>query len=163
MPPEPATVFVVQVVWFTLAFALVARLVVWPWSRTLKRNRAIAVWVAPQMSRILGWGLMVPQLAPGMPAEFYRPTVIGDTATALLAMGAFVALMRDHRWALVLAWACMIVGIADGTHALMTAARLQVAGNLAAQWFVPAVNVPLMAVCHVAGVVALLRARGVAP
>lgn len=51
----------------------------------------------------------------------------------------------------------MVVGVLDGVHALTTAARLQVASHLAAQWFVPAVNIPLMAVCHVAGVTALIQ------
>jgi hypothetical protein len=53
----------------------------------------------------------------------------------------------------------MIVGIADGLHAMTLAARLGVAANLAGQWFVPALNMPLMGVCHIAGVLMLLRLR----
>jgi len=156
MPP-PHLVFVVQVVWFTLSFAVVARMVIWPYSARLHPSRRAALWIAPQMSRALGLGLLVPNLSPGMPAEMSVPTAIGDMTTAVLALLAFVTLYRRHRLGPWLGWACMIVGILDGAHALTTAARLQVTEHMAAQWYVPALNVPLMAVCHVGGVVALRR------
>lgn len=152
-----AAVFVAQLVWFTVVFAVVVRKVLWPWSERLGPSRRAALWVAPQMSRALGLGLLVPNLSPGMPAAMAVPTAIGDMTTALLALAAFVTLHDGHRLGPWLGWACMIVGILDGAHALTTAARLQVAENLAGQWYVPAVNVPLMAVCHVAGVLALRR------
>ncbi|MFO0631218.1 MAG: hypothetical protein U0168_00045 [Nannocystaceae bacterium] len=156
MLPTPA-VFVLQLAWFTVVFAVLARRVVWPWSARLSPHHRAALWIAPQMSRALGLGLMVPHLAPGMPEAMAVPTAIGDSLTATLALAAFVALHGGHRLGPLLGWVCMIVGIVDGVHALSTAARLQVATNLAGQWYVPAVNVPLMAVCHVAGVVALRR------
>lgn len=152
-------VFVAQLAWFTLAFGVVARYVVWPWSVKLPPLSAASVWIAPQMSRVLGLGLLVPNLSPGMPREFAIPTVIGDSLTAVLALSSFVALQRGHRWGLGLGWACMIVGIADGLHAMTLAAKLGVAGNLAAQWYVPALNMPLMGVCHIAGVLMLIRIR----
>ena len=155
--PEPAAVFVLQVTWFTVAFATVAILVVWPWTGGFAPERRAAFWIAPQMSRALGLGLLVPNLSPGMPAEMAVPTAIGDSLTAVLAWVAFVTLFKGHRIGPLAGWACMLVGIADGSHAVTTAARLRVAEQLAGQWYVPAVNVPLMLVCHVAGVVALLR------
>jgi hypothetical protein len=156
MPP-PAAVFVAQIAWFSIVFAVIARLVVWPWSARLDPSRRAALWIAPQMSRALGLGLLVPNLSPGMPAAMAVPTAIGDMATAVLALAAFVTLHRGQRAGLWLGWACMTVGILDGVHAMTTAARLQVAENLAAQWYVPAVNIPVLVVCHVAGVVALWR------
>jgi hypothetical protein len=156
-------IFVAQLAWFTLAFGVVARYVVWPWSVGLRPLSAASVWIAPQMSRVLGLGLLVPNLSPGMPAEFSIPTAIGDSTTAVLALASFVALQRGHRFGLFLGWACMIVGIADGLHAMASAARLGVADHLAAQWFVPAINMPLMTVCHVAGVLMLLRIRRAGP
>ncbi len=158
MLPTPV-VFILQVGWFSLAFGVVVRMVLWPWSASLAPHHRAALWIAPQMSRVLGLGLMVPKLAPGMPAEMAVPTAIGDSTTAVLALAAFVTLVRGHRLGPTLGWLCMIIGVADGLHALATAARLQVADALAGQWYVPALNVPLMAVCHVAGVVALARLR----
>lgn len=132
-----AAVFVAQLVWFTIAFAVIARLVVWPWSARLAPHHRAALWIAPQMSRVLGLGLLVPNLAPGMPDAMSIPTAIGDATTAVLALAAFVALHRDHRLGPWLGWACMVVGIGDGLHAMSTAARLQVAGNLAASGTCP--------------------------
>lgn len=87
------------------------------------------------------------------------PTAIGDSLTAVLALLAFVTLHRRHRIGLLLGWACTVFGIADGAHAVTTAARLQVAENLHAQWFVPVINVPLMAVCHATAIASLRRVR----
>src|SRR5688572_14550157 len=106
-----AAVFLVQIVWFTIAFATIARLVVWPWTARLEPHRRAAFWIAPQMSRALGLGLLVPNLSPGMPDAMAFPTAIGDATTAVLALAAFVALHREHRLGRWLGWACMIVGI----------------------------------------------------
>jgi hypothetical protein len=108
---------------------------------------------------VLGLGLLVPNLSPGMPSAFAIPTAIGDSLTAALAVTAFVALERRHRAGMALAWACTLVGAADLLHALPQAARLGVAANLAAQWYVAALVVPVMGVSHAACIVALLRAR----
>lgn len=148
-------VFAAQLLWFTLVFGVVVRLVVWPWTARLEPRHRAAFWIAPQMSRVLGLGLLVPNLSPGMPEAMAVPTAIGDSLTAVFALAAFVALHRGHRLGPLLGWACMIVGVVDGVHALSTAARLEVAQHLAGQWYVPAVNVPLMATCHVAGITAL--------
>ena len=145
--------------WFTTAWAVLARLVVWPWSQRLAPHQCVAVWVAPQMFRVLGLGLLVPNLSPGMPPEFAVPTALGDSLTAILAMAAFVALRRDQRSGTLLAWACTLTGVADGLHALSLAGRLGAADHLAAQWYVPVLVLPLLGVCHVACIVALLRAR----
>src|SRR5687767_8448816 len=102
-------VFVLQLAWFTVVFSVVARYVVWPWSVRLPPLSAASVWIAPQMSRVLGLGLLVPNLSPGMPPEFAVPTAIGDSLTAVLALSTFVALQRGHRWGLRLGWVCMIV------------------------------------------------------
>ena len=156
---KPTLVFILQITWFTAVWATVARFVVWPWAERLEPHRAVAVWVAPQMFRVLGLGLLVPNLSPDMPSAFAVPTAIGDSLTAVLALAAFVTLQRGRSAGFRLAWACTIVGTADGLHALTLAARLGVAENLAAQWYVPALGVPLMGVCHVACAVALLHAR----
>ena len=156
---SPSIVFVLQVVWFTVAWGVLVRLVIWPWSQGLAPNQSVAVWVAPQMFRVLGLGLLVPNLSPGMPPEFAIATAAGDALTAVLAVAAFVALQRDRRSGYALAWACTVVGSADGIHAVVQAARLGVADHLAAQWYVPALGVPLMGISHVACLVALLRSR----
>ena len=112
----PAPVFVLQMAWFLVAWAVIARLVVWPWSQRLGIEASVAVWVAPQMFRVLGLGLLVPSLSPGMPSAFAVPTAIGDSVTAVLALSAFVALMQRRAPGFALAWACTMVGSADLLH-----------------------------------------------
>ena len=159
--PHPLPVFVFQLLWFLLVWASIARLVVWPWSRRLGANARVAVWIAPQMFRVLGLGLLVPMLAPGMPRDFAVATAIGDTATAVLALTAFVALHRDWPMAMTLAWSCTLVGSVDLLIAFPHALHAGALEHLAAQWYVPVLAGPLMVVSHVAGICALLQ-RGAA-
>jgi len=70
------------------------------------------VWVAPEMFRVLGLGLLVPNLSPEISREFAVATAAGDSLTATLALLAFVGLRRSWSAARSLTWACTLVGIA---------------------------------------------------
>lgn len=152
-------VFVVQFGWFLCVWAAVVRFVVWPLSLRLPETRRLALWVAPQMFRVLGLGLLVPNLAPGLSPTFARATALGDSLTAILALGAFLGLMEGWRSGRTLAWACTIVGMADLLVALPHAAHVGAAAHLTAQWYVPVLAVPLMLVAHGACLATLLGAR----
>ena len=91
---EPLLVFIVQFLWFLLVWCLITYFVLWPWSATLSPDARLSVFVAPQMFRVLGLGLLVPNLSPGMPVEFAISTATGDSLTALLAASAFFGLHR---------------------------------------------------------------------
>jgi hypothetical protein len=153
---NPAPFFVIQFLWFLTAWAVLAALFVAPKLRSCPADDALAIWLAPQLFRVLGIGLLVPNLAPGMPRSFAIPTAVGDSLTALLAMISVIALRGRWRHARRVAWACNIVGIADLALALPHAAMIAAAEFLTAQWYVPALGVPLMIVSHVMAVRALL-------
>ena len=91
---EPLLIFIVQFLWFLLAWFLITYFVLWPWSATLSPDARLSAFVAPEMFRVLGLGLLVPNLSPGMPAEFAISTATGDSLTALLAASAFLGLRR---------------------------------------------------------------------
>src|SRR5262245_31095287 len=110
---EPLVLFVSQLLWFLFAWSLVAYFVLWPWSARLAPAARLSVWIAPEMFRALGVGLLVPNLSPGMPIEFAASTAAGDSCTALLAALAFIGLRRGSASARGLAWACTIVGSLD--------------------------------------------------
>lgn len=110
---EPLVIFVAQLVWLLFAWSLVACLAVWPWSARLSPDARLAVFIAPEMFRVLGLGLLVPNLSPGMPAGFATATAAGDSLTAVLAALAFTGLRRGWRPARALAWACTVVGTLD--------------------------------------------------
>jgi hypothetical protein len=152
-------VFVSQLLWLLLVWSAIAWLVVWPWSQRLSPEARLALWVAPQMFRVLGLGLLVESLSPGMPAEFAIATATGDSLTATLALLAFVGLRRGGRHGRAAAWACTIVGAADLLVAFPHAVRTGAIAHLAAQWYVPVFAGPIMVVSHAACLVTLLRTR----
>ena len=156
---EPLVVFVLQFLWFLFAWSLIAYFVVWPWSARFPPDTRLSAWVAPEMFRVLGLGLLVPNLSPGMPSEFAFATAAGDSLTAALATLAFVGLRRGLRAARGFAWACTIVGSLDLLVAFPHAATTGAISHMAAQWYVPVFAGPLMVISHVACVVLLVRGR----
>ena len=145
---DPSPFFAFQFFWFLCAWAVVAVIFVAPRLRHAAFEDALAVWIAPQLFRVLGVGLLVPNLAPGMPRSFALPTALGDSATAVLALVAVIALHKRWTMARALAWTCNLVGAADLLAALPHAAAVHASGFLAAQWYVPVLGVPLMIVSH---------------
>ena len=160
---EPLTVFVTQFLWFLIVWSALAYFVVWPWSLRLSTDTQLSFWVAPQMFRALGLGLLVPNLSPGISYGFAIPTATVDFLTAILALLAFIGLLRGWRSALLLTWACTLIGLADLLIAFSMAPFIGVADHLAAQWYVPAVVGPFMIVTHLACLAALLRSRTQSP
>jgi len=157
---EPLAVFVLQFLWFLLAGSLIAWFVLWPRSAELEPDARLSVWIAPEMFRVLGVGLLVSNLSPGMPSEFAVPTAAADSLTAALAASAFVALRRGWQPARGLAWACTIVGSLDLLIAFPHAASTEAIAHLATQWYVPVFAGPPLVICHVACFILLSRGRG---
>jgi hypothetical protein len=157
---EPIALFVLQFLWFLLAWSVITYFLLWPWSANLSADARLSVWVAPQMFRVLGVGLLVPNLAPDMPAEFATTTAAADSLTAVLAASAFVGLRRGWRVARGLAWACTVVGSIDILIAFPHAAYTGAIAHLATQWYVPVFAGPPLVICHVVCFVLLVRARG---
>lgn len=159
---DAVAVFVLQFFWFLAVWTVIVIVLVSPAISRLHPDDALSVWIAPQMFRVLGLGLLVPNLAPGLPQSFAVPTALGDSLTALLALAAVVALRRRRQPARRLAWACNVVGIVDLAIALPHAAVIRAADQLTAQWYVPSLVVPLMIVCHGMAFRTLFRARSAA-
>ena len=156
---QPLAIFITQFVWFLIVWSAVAYFVLWPWSRRLPTRTQLAFWIAPQMFRALGLGLLVPNLSPAISQEFAVPTAVVDFFTAILAVPAFIGLLRGWQFARPLAWLCTIIGLNDLLIAFSIAPFIGVANHLAAQWFVPALVGPLMIVAHVACLAALIQSR----
>lgn len=114
---------------------------------------------AAARSRVLGLGLLVPNLSPGISREFAVATALGDSVTATLALLAFIGLCRGWPRGRSLAWACTVVGIADLLVAFPHAATTGAVAHLAAQWYVPVFAGPIMVVAHAACLVTLRRSR----
>ena len=156
---EPLVLFVLQFLWFLFAWSLIAYFVLWPWSARLSPTARLCAWVGPEMFRVLGVGLLVPNLSPGMPTEFAASTAAGDSLTALLAALAFIGLRQGWPAARGFAWACTVVGSIDLLLAFPHAAATGAISHLAAQWYVPVFAGPPLVICHVACFILLIRGR----
>jgi hypothetical protein len=156
---EPLIVFVLQFLWFLFAWSLITYFFLWPLSGRLSPTSRLSVWVAPEMFRVLGVGLLVPNLSPGMPAEFAVSTAAGDSLTALLAALAFIGLRKGWPVARGLAWACTVVGSLDLLIAFPHAAATGAISHMAAQWYVPVFAGPPLVISHVACLILLLDRR----
>ena len=154
---EPLAIFVLQFLWFLFAWSLIAYFVLWPWSERLSPDARLSAWVAPEMFRVLGLGLLVPNLSPGMPDEFASSTAAGDSLTAFLAALSFLGLRREWSSARGLTWACTIVGTLDLLIAFPHAAALGAISHMAAQWYVPVFAGPPLVISHVACFILLVR------
>jgi hypothetical protein len=151
--------FVIQFVWFLVAWATIAKLLVSPVIERFDINDKLAVWLAPQLFRVLGVGLLVQNLAPDLPQSFALPTAIGDSLTAMAALIAIIALRQRWSSARLFVLVCNIVGSVDLMIALPHAAVIKAAIYLTGQWYVPAAILPLMIVSHVMIWRTLLRQR----
>lgn len=151
--------FLTQFTWFLVVWALLAKFVAWPRLQGLTTVARLKFWIAPQMFRALGLGLLVPQLSPGLSSSFAVPVAFVDFFTAVLAVFAFIGLHRSLRTAMPLTWACSIIGLGDLLIAFSIAPFIGVSDHLAAQWFIPAVVGPLVIVAHVGCLLVLLQSR----
>ena len=151
--------FVAQFWWFFACWTAITLLVIAPWARKRSPQEQLSIWVAPEMFRVLGLGLLVPTLSPGMPREFAISTAIGDSLTAVLALAAFIALRKGHAAGRSLAWVVTVVGLADLLFAFPHAIQTGAMPHLHAQYFVPAFCGPIMLLAHVMCLTTLLRTR----
>jgi hypothetical protein len=156
---EPLVIFVLQFLWFLFAWSIITYFLLWPWSARLSPDARLSAWIAPEMFRVLGVGLLVPNLSPGMPSEFASSTAAGDSLTAVLAALAFIGLRRGWRQARGLSWACTGVGALDVLIAFPHAAATGAISHLAGQWYVPVFAGPPLVICHVACFILLVRGR----
>ena len=146
---SPFVILALQFLWFLIAWSVIAALFVAPRLRSVEPNTALSVWVAPHLFRVLGLGLLVSNLSPGMPAKFAIPTAVGDAITAILALASLLALRQRWRHARTFVWVFNVFGSADLAVAFVQAARVNAAAYLEAQWYIAALGVPLMVVAHI--------------
>jgi len=139
-----------------VAWASIAKVFVWPRLAQLEPGRALRVLIAPQMFRIIGMTLLAKNVVgAGLDPDFARGVAIGDLATSVLAVSAFLALARPGRPGVVLAAITTAIGAADLLHNLVAGMQTNAANDLGAAWFVVALIVPLMLVAHVAAALKL--------
>ena len=134
---------------FALSLVALSVLAVWivgPWLAKKPTHDALFYLAAPHAFRHLGLVFLVPGVvAPSLPEYFANPAAYGDLIAGLLAIATMVALKRRWMFAIPLAWALNIVGVADLANAL---AKAEVIPHLHAAWYIPTFVVPLLLTTH---------------
>jgi hypothetical protein len=129
----------------------IAQLFAWPQLRTMIRDKALLVLVAPHMFlRFIGLSFLVPGVvSPLLPAAFAAPAAYGDFVAGILAIAATVALAKRKSWATALVWVFNIWGAVDLLFAMVEALRVGIdPGALGAAFFIPTAIVPPLLVTH---------------
>ena len=130
---------------------VIAQLYAWPWLRTMNRDQALLVLVAPHMFlRFIGLSFLVPGVvSPSLPAAFAVPAAYGDFVAGIFAVTATLALSQRASWAMALVWLFNSWGAADLLFAIVQGLRLQIdPGALGATFFIPTAVVPPLLVTH---------------
>jgi hypothetical protein len=161
--PRTTPLLLFQFILSLAGYAAVGWWFIRPWLQTKPIETALSILLVPQLFRHVGVSLLVPEIVdPTFPEAMARQTAIGDTATALLAWTALVAIRVGWRHARAAVWTFNVFGLTDMIVNLVNGIRLQVADDLGAAWFGIAFVVPLMLAVHGLIFFFLLRARGAA-
>lgn len=155
MPPS-ARLLALLMVMSLGAWTILAWVHVVPWLARRSRREGLLVVVTPHMFRHVGALALYPGIGAA-PAAWSVPLAWGDGATALLAAATMVALQRDWRHAVPLAWVFNVFGTLDMAHNGLNAVGLQVAPQLGPIAYVVGIVVPGMCVCHLLIFAVLLR------
>jgi hypothetical protein len=141
---DPQALFGLSILGSLVSSALLAKLYVWPWLRTMNRNDALILLVAPHMLRFIGLSFLLPGVvSPLLPAAFAVPAAYGDFIAGVLAIIATVALSRRANWAIVVVWIFNIWGAADLLFAFVQGALVQLdPGTLGAAFFIVTADRP---------------------
>ncbi len=144
-------IFGVSALMSLVSSGVIATLYVWPRLRTMNRDQALVVLVAPHMFlRFIGLSFLVPGVvAPSLPGAFAVPAAYGDFAAGILAIIATLALAKRAHWAISAVWLFNIWGAADLLFAIYQGPHLQIdPGALGAAFYIPTAIVPPLLVTH---------------
>jgi hypothetical protein len=140
---------VINLVFGTLVFGLVARIYLVPKLATLAPRTVLMPILLLHGTRHLG--LMF--LAPGatyadIPWQFAYPAAVGDLAAALLALIALGSVLRHSRAAKLLVWIFNVEGSLDLLAAIALATVYEASQFMGPAYWIPAFWVPALLVTH---------------
>ena len=157
--------FAISAAMSLLSAGVIAALYVWPWVRSMDRERALIALVTPHMFfRFIGLSFLIPGVvSPSLPAAFAMPAGYGDFVAGIMAIIAVVGLTMQAQWAVPTVWLFNVWGAADLLFALFQGVHLEIdPGALGAAFFIPTAIVPPLLVTH-ALVFGVLVRTGVTP
>src|SRR5271155_2681068 len=121
-------IFGISALMSLVSSVVIAKLYVWPWLRTMKRDPALVILVVPHMFlRFIGLSFLVHGVVtPSLPKVFADPAAYGDFFAGVLAIIATVALSQRASWAITAVWVFNVWGAADLLFAFYQGLRLPI-------------------------------------
>ena len=131
-----------------IAWAVVAKLYIWPQLRTRSRIDALRPLLVLHAFRFIGLSFLVPGVvSPDLPIAFARGAAYGDIVAAILALATLATLRSGV--GIALAWAFNLWGSFDLLNAFYQANAAGLSpGQLGAAYFIPTAIVPLLLITH---------------
>jgi hypothetical protein len=158
---EPIVLFGIQFTFCLAAYALIAWWYVAPRLSRLPRELALVPLVWIHAFRIVGGTILAPgSVDAAVPMEFRTMIGYGDMLTGVLALLALIALRQRSRYAIVLVWLCLAVGLVDTVNAIIQSMRFSVfTYGLGFNWVIVTTYVPALLVSSVLIFIHLRRPR----
>jgi hypothetical protein len=142
-------ILTVNLLFSTFVFWIAARLYVLPKLPELKPQTVLLPILLLHSFRHLGLMFLSPGATyAGIPPQFAYPAAFGDLLTALLAMAAILALVRNVRSGRLFVWIFNVVGTIDLIAAIALATIYRAAGYMGPAYWIPAFWVPALLVTH---------------
>jgi hypothetical protein len=158
MQPILDRILTVNLILSTLVFYVAARIYILPRLGQVKPKTILLPILLLHSLRHLGlMFLMRGATYPGMPPEFAYPAAIGDFITALLALTAVPAVVRNLRMGQSLVWIFNIFGTLDLIAAITLATIYNAPIYMGAAYWIPAFWVPALLVTHYIAFIVLTR------
>ena len=158
---EPIVLFSIQFTFSLVAYAVAAWWYLVPRLARLPREMALVPLIWVHVFRIAGGTILAPgAVGDAVPMDFRTMIGYGDMLTALLAIGALVALRLRLPYAIALVWLFVVVGLADTVNAIIESMRYSVFNYpLEVNWVIVTSYVPALLVSTVLIFIHLRRPR----
>ena len=156
---EPIVLFGIQFTFFLLAYALIAWWYGLPRLARLPRELALVPLVWIHVFRIVGGTILAPgAVDAAVPADVRTMIGVGDMTTAVLALGAVIALRAPLPGAIALVWLTLAVGAFDTLNAIIQSVRYSLfTYPLGVNWVIVTMYVPALLVSSVLILIQLRR------
>lgn len=142
-------ILTVNLILSTVIFAIVAKLYLIPALPRLELRTVVLPILLLHAMRHLGLMFLAPgAVFPGIPAQFAYPAAFGDLITAVLAVIAIVAVVRNSNLARPLVGLFNVVGALDLIDAIALATIYDAAPHMGPAYWIPAFWVPALLVTH---------------
>jgi len=155
---RPISILTANLLLSTLVFWIAARLYVLPRLAELPARSILLPILLLHAFRHLGLMFLASGATdPGLPPRFAYPAAFGDFLTAVLAVAAIPAVVRQAPSARALVWLFNVVGSVDLVVAIVLATATQASPHMGPAYWIPAFWVPALLVTHYITFIVLLK------